>query len=131
VKTHRFDWVIRQGATAYVPFALKLNGVTLDLAEEGDGYTVGRLTVRDEYGGDEIVTLTTDNGGVVIDYFTDDSGTHSGYWFASAATTRALTDWGDGQYEFVIYDAADEEGPATHVEKPFNGSATLSPRIAP
>jgi hypothetical protein len=124
MKTHRFDLTIKQGSTLYVPFALKHNGVTLDLAEEGDGYTVGRLTVRDEYGGDEIVTLTTDNGGVVLEAFTDTSGDWSGYWYMSAASTSALTDWGDGVYTFEI---ADGDGAAAHVERPFEGICVLSP----
>jgi hypothetical protein len=124
MKTHRYDLTIKQGSTLYHPFALKLNGITLDLAEEGDGYTVGRLTVKDEYGGDEIVTLTTDNGGVVLEAFTDTSGDWSGYWYMSAASTALLTDWGDGVYTFEI---ADGDGGAAHVERPFEGICTLSP----
>lgn len=131
MKTYQHNIVIQSGADFYHPFKITLDGTVLALVDEGDGYTHGRLTIQDTVNGDEILTLTTDNGGVVINYFTDSSGTWSGYWFASAATTRQLTDWGDGQYEFVIYDAADEEGPATHVEKPFVGFCTLSPRIAP
>jgi hypothetical protein len=121
------DDAIVQGSTFYRPFAIEApDGTTYDLAAEGDGYTVGRLTIRDTYGGTAILELTTDNGGVVIDAFTDTSGDWSGYWFASAATTAELTDWGDGVYDFEI---ADSDGPTARVERSFYGSAVLSPEV--
>jgi len=52
--------------------------------------------------------------------FTDASGNWSGYWFASAASTAALTDWGDGVYDMEISDGS-------NVEKPYFGIVTLSP----
>lgn len=126
---HRYDMTgddaIVQGSTFYRPFAIESPaGVTYDLSAEGDGYTVGRLTIRDTYGGTAILELTTDNGGVVIDAFTDSSGDWSGYWFASAESTAALEDWGDGVYDFEI---ATSSGPAARVEKPLYGMAVLSP----
>ena len=130
MKTHRFDFVIYAGADLYVPFKITLNGTVLNLATQGDGYDVGRLTVKDTTNGDVQLNLTTDDDTVSLTYFTDSSGTWSGYWQASAAVTRELVDWGDGQYELVICDGEEEE-PATHVEKPFVGFCTLSPRIAP
>jgi hypothetical protein len=125
---HRYDIVIYQGATYYDPFAIEApDGTTYDLSTVGDGYTVGRLTIRDAPGGDAIVELTTDNGGVVIDHFTDADGkVWSGYVYMSAATTAALTEWGEGQHELEI---ADGTGPAAHVEKAYLGTAVLSSEV--
>jgi hypothetical protein len=129
---HRYDLIgddaIAQGAEFYRPFAIEaVDGTTINLATEGDGYTVGRLVIKDQYSGTEQVTLDTDNGGVVIGSFTDTSGSWSGYWFMSAAATATLTDWGDGVYDFEI---ATSSGPAAHVERPFYGVAVLSPEVS-
>ncbi len=118
---HRYDFTVWKGSTLYIPFAIEApDGTTYNLATVGGGYTVGRLTVRDTYGGTALLELTTGNGGVVVSAFTDASGTWSGYWFASAAATAALTDWGDGVYDMEISDGS-------NVEKSFFGTVTLSP----
>lgn len=120
MEPHRYNFTIWQGSTLYIPFAIESPaGVTYDLAAEGDGYTIGRLTVRDTYGGTAQIELTNDNGGIVIDAFTDTSGDWSGYWFMSADATAALEDWGDGVYDFEISDGL-------RVEKPLYGIVTLS-----
>lgn len=128
MQPHRFDLTIVQGATFYLPFAIEApDGTTYNLANVGDGYTHGRLTIRDRISGTALVVLTTDNGGVVIDYFTDAAGVPwSGYWFMSAASTALLEQWGDGVHNFEISDAA---GNAGNVERPFEGSARLNPEV--
>lgn len=131
MEPHWYPLDIVQGATFYKPFAIEdPDGVTYDLATEGDGYTVGRLQIRDKAasdGGVVILELTTDNGGVVIEAFTDGAGRDwSGYWFASAAATAALVPWGEGQYDFEIADSA---GEAARKERPFFGDARLLPEV--
>lgn len=85
------------------------------------GYTIGRLTVRDEYGGTAQLELTTANGGVSLTYQADADGAFwSGYLYASATTTTALTEWGDGVYDFEISNGVD-------VLRVMEGVAVLSP----
>ena len=106
MKPGEYELRIYQGKTFYFPFAIEdPDGLTLDPTTEGDGYTVGRMQVRDmaaSDGGEVILELTTDNGGVVLGAFTDESGDWSGYLFASAAATAALVPWGEGQYDLEI-----------------------------
>ena len=122
MQPHRHDLTIIQGATFYFPFALDLtDGTVADPPNVGDGYTIGRATIRDEYGGDALVELTTDNGGVVIEHATDADGvTWSGYLFMSPEATAALTDWGDAVWDLEISDG-------TRVYRVLSGIATLSP----
>ena len=125
MEPHRYDLTIVQGATFYLPFAIEAtDGSTYDLATVGDGYTIGRAHLRDDYasnGGELLLTLTTDNGGVVIDAFTDADGYDwSGYLFASATATAALTPWGEGVWDLEISDG-------TRVERPLHGVVTLEP----
>ena len=117
----RHDIVIDQGATFKYWFAVEVDGVVQNLTTAG--YTVGRLTIRDTYGGTALVTLTTDNGGVVISYETSVDGLqNSGYWYMSPATTAALTDWGDGVFDFEISDGSD-------VIRGLTGTAILNPEV--
>jgi hypothetical protein len=130
IETQYMIWRIRQGATLYVPFAIEAtDGTTYDLAEEGDGYTIGACQVRTESaseGGELLLDLTTDNGGMVLTAFTDASGDWSGYLYASAAATAALVPWGDGQFDLEIRTSA---GDAARVEIPFAGDVSLVPNI--
>lgn len=118
----RYDLTIEQGATLKRWFALTYdNGQIVDLAEAGDGYTIGRLTVRDEYLGEEILTLTTANDGIDLTYQADANGAYwTGFFYCSAATTAALEPWGDGVYDFEVSDGSD-------VIRVMQGSAVLSP----
>jgi hypothetical protein len=127
MEPHRFDLEVVQGATFYLPFAIEApDGTTYDLATVGDGYTIGRAQVRDLYageGGELLLSMTTDNGGIVISAFTDTDGNDwSGYLFASATATAALVDWGEGVWDLEISDG-------TRVERPFFGVATLRPEV--
>jgi hypothetical protein len=119
----RYDLTIQQGASLKRWWALRYpDGTIVDLTAEG--YTIGRLQVRDAYageGGELLLNLTTDNGGVVIDYQADADGTFwSGYLFASATATAALVDWGEGVFDFEISNGSD-------VIRVMQGVATLSP----
>ena len=88
---------------------------------EAVGYDTARLTIRDEYGGDEIVALTTANGGVSVVQEADADGAEwSGYVYLSAASTAALTDFGEGVFDLEIDNGSD-------VIRVLQGVATLSP----
>lgn len=116
----RYDLTIEQGATLKRWFRLVYpDGTVVNLATPG--YTTGRLTIRDEYGGTEILALTTANGGVSLTYEADADGAFwSGFIYASAASTAALDDWGDGVYDLEISDGLD-------VIRVLQGVARLSP----
>ena len=116
----RYSLTIEQGATLKIWWALKYpDGTIADLGTAG--YTTGRLTVRPDYGEDAVLSLTTDNGGVVISYETDADGRQwSGYLYASATATAALTEWGEGIYDLEISNGTD-------VIRVMQGPATLSP----
>ncbi len=120
--TEDYTLTIEQGSTLKVWWALELlNGSVADLPAIGTGYTVGRLTVRDRYGGAELLSLTTANGGIVLGLMTDTDGAQwSGYLYASATATAALVPWGDAVYDLEISDGSD-------VVKPFRGVAILVP----
>lgn len=127
MEPHEYNLKIVQGATFYHPFAIDLpDGSTMDLLTEGGGYTIGRLTIRDKYpadGGEVILLLTNDNGGVVIGPFTDGNGVDwSGYWFASATQTAALIPFGEAVWDFEVSDGL-------RVERPFYGIARLLPEV--
>jgi hypothetical protein len=103
--TRTWRLTIKQGETLSRYFRLRdgSTGEVLDLSTIG--VTSGTLTIRDEYGGEEIVTLNTDNGGVVIENGTKSNGwEYSGYIYMSAASTLALTDWADGVFDLEISD---------------------------
>ncbi|MDQ3223692.1 MAG: hypothetical protein M3Q75_09525 [Gemmatimonadota bacterium] len=114
-----YDLTIYAGATLKRWFALRYpDGSLANLVTAG--YTVGRLTVRDIYGGTAQLTLTTANGGVSVTQETDANGvTWSGSIYASPATTAALTDFGDGVFDLEIDNGSD-------VIRVFQGVATLS-----
>lgn len=116
----RYALTIEQGASLKRWWACVYpDGTVADLATAG--YTIGRLTVRPAYDEDAVLNLTTDNGGVVIDYQADADGTFwSGYLYASASSTASLTEWGDGVFDLEISDGAD-------VIRVMQGPATLSP----
>lgn len=116
----RYDLTIKQGSTLKRWYALRYpDGTLVDL--EAVGYDTARLTIRDQYGGDEILTLTTDNGGISVVQEADANGTEwSGYIYASATTTAALADWGDGVLGMEIDNGGD-------VIPVLEGIATLSP----
>lgn len=121
---NRFDLVIRQGATLQVWFDVVFpDGSIADLPNVGDGYTIGRLQVRDKprsLGGTVLLDLNTDNGGVVLGLMTDADGVqHSGYLYATAAATEALEPWGEGVHDFEVSDGA-------NVHRLLEGVATLS-----
>ena len=116
----RYALTIDQGASLKRWFALKYpDGTIVDLVTAG--YTIGRLTVRPAYDDDPVLSLTTDNGGVVLDYQADADGTYwSGYLFASATATAALTEFGEGVFDLEISNGTD-------VIRVMQGPATLSP----
>jgi hypothetical protein len=116
----RYNLTIYAGATLKRWYRLVYPaGTVVDL--EAVGYDTGRLTIRDTYGGDAIVELTTDNGGVSVVQEADATGTEwSGYINMSAASTAALEDWGDGVYDFEVDNGSD-------VIRVMQGTAVLSP----
>ena len=116
----RYDLTIEQGATLKRWYALRYpDGSIVDL--EAAGYDTARLTIRDVYGGDAILELTTDNGGVSVVQEADaDSEEWSGYIYASAATTTALEAFGEGVYDLEIDNGSD-------VIRVMQGTAVLSP----
>lgn len=116
----RYDLTIEQGATLKRWYALRYpDGSLVDL--EAVGYDTARLTIRDVYGGDAILSLTTDNGGVSVVQEADANGTEwSGFFNASAASTAALAGFGEGVYDFEISDGLD-------VIRVMQGMAVLSP----
>lgn len=115
---------IFQGMTFKHWIALRLpDGTIVDPTTTGGGYTIGRMQVRDKAGGTLLLDLSTDNGGVSLGLTTDADGRQwSAYLFASASATAALTEWGEGQYDFEISDGFD-------VIRVLQGPCTLSPEI--
>lgn len=105
----RYTLTVLQGSTLKRWFRLTYkNGTIVNLADAGDGYTIGRLTARDIYGGTELFTLTTDNGGIDLTYQADSEGAYwTGFIYMSADATSALEDWGDGVYDLEISDGID------------------------
>ena len=118
----RYTLTIHRGATLKRWFALRYpDGAIADPTTAGDGYTDGRLVVRDTYSGSELLNLTTENGGVTLGLLTDAEGRQwSGFLFASAAATATLVDWGDGVFTFEIGNGSD-------VIRVAEGVAILSP----
>lgn len=121
----RFDLTFIQGSTLQRWFALKTPaGTVLDLSAVGDGYDTGSLTVRDTYGGTELLSLTTDNSGLDLTYQADSNGTYwSGLITASATQTANLEDFGDGVFDLEISDGL-------HVYRIIQGVARLSPEVS-
>lgn len=119
----RYDLTINAGETLKRWFALRYpDGTIVDLTAAG--YTTARLTVRDMFEGDEILTLNTDNGGISVVQEADANGTAwSGYLYASADATAALADFGDGVFTLEISDGLD-------VIRVLEGVATLSPEAS-
>ncbi len=119
----RFDLTLYQGSTMKRWFALRYpDGTIVNLAPTG--YTTGRLTVRNVYGGDQILSLTTANGGIDLTYQADANGAFwTGSIFASAATTAIIQDFGHGVYDFEISNGSD-------VIRVMQGVATLQPEAS-
>jgi hypothetical protein len=120
----RYDIVIYQGATFYLPFAIEgPDGVTLDPTTVGDDYEIGRMVIIST-DGDVIDELSTDSSEIVLGAFTDTDGNNwSGYILIDAATTAAYEEWGEGRYDLEIDDEL-------HVERVLMGVARLSPEAA-
>lgn len=113
-----YDLEIEEGATLKRWWRLRHSDGTV--ANLDSTYNSGSLVIKDQFGGTEIVTLDTDNGGLVIEYQADAAGANwSGYLYMSAAATDALTDWGEGVLIMKIDDGAD-------VIRVLQGVATLS-----
>ena len=121
-----YTLTIEQGANLKRWWALQYpDGSIVDLISEG--YTIGRLQVRDLYaseGGELILDLNTDNGGVVIDYQADADGTFwTGYLWASAASTAALEPFGEAVYDLEVSNGTD-------VIRIIQGVAVLSSEVS-
>lgn len=99
---------IRQGETLSRRWRCRntSTGVVVDLDDLG--ITSGTLVIRDKYaaeGGVVLVSLTTANGGIEINYEADSNGVYwSGKLVMSAADTAALIPWGEAVYTFEISD---------------------------
>lgn len=97
---------IKKGETLsrYWRLRNKDTGETLDLSTIG--FTSGILAIKDAYYGEDVIEpLTTDNGGVVIEYAADAKGAYwSGRIYLSADQTDALEEWGEGVFDFEISD---------------------------
>lgn len=97
--------IIEQGRTLRAPFRIRntQTGAVIDPAAEG--YVSATLQVRTAHlseGGDLLLTLSTDNGGVVLGAYDDGTGAlWSGYLYAGDTVTGALTPFGEGVYDFV------------------------------
>lgn len=98
--------VVEQGRTLkqYFKITNPLTGTVYDLADTG--YTRGALQVRTAHasdGGELLMDLTTENGGVSIDYIANDGTgeSWSGYIFAMPESTGALLPWNDAVYDLV------------------------------
>ncbi len=119
----RYDLTVNQGSSLKRWFRLIYpDGSIVNLATAG--YTVGRLTIRDVYGGTEQLVLTTSNGGIDLTYQADANGVFwSGNIYASAAATAAMVDFGDGIYDMEIDNGSD-------VIRILQGVATLSPEAS-
>ncbi len=115
----RYDLTINQGETLKRWYAVRYPDNSLANLVTA-GYTIGRLTVRDVYGGTALLTLTTANGGVSVTQEADANAvTWSGYIYASPAATATLTDFGDAVYDFEIDNGSD-------VIRVMQGICTLS-----
>ncbi len=119
----RYDLTVNAGATLKRWFRLTYpDGSIVNLATAG--YTVGRLTIRDVYGGTEQLVLTTANGGIDLTYQADANGVFwSGAIYASAAATAAMVDFGDGIFDLEIDNGSD-------VIRVMQGLAVLSPEAS-
>ncbi|MDQ3541459.1 MAG: hypothetical protein M3440_12305 [Chloroflexota bacterium] len=119
----RYDLTVYAGATLKRWFRLAYpDNSIVNLATAG--YTIGRLTIRDVYGGTEQLVLTTASGGIDLTYQADANGVFwSGAIYASAAATAALVDFGGGIYDMEIDNGSD-------VIRILQGVATLSPEAS-
>ena len=117
----RHDITIVAGDTFGLWFALDLpDGTVADPPNVGDGYTIGRLTVKDEYGGTDLLVCDTDNSRLTLGLTTDADGVEwSGYATAGPGATD-ITDWGEGAYDLKISDGV-------HVHTVLFGTAKLQP----
>ena len=116
----RYDLTVNAGATLKRWFRLTyLDNSIVNFTTAG--YTIGRLTIRDVYGGTVQLALTTANGGIDLTYQADANGVFwSGNIYASAAATAAMVDWGDGVFTLEIDNGSD-------VIRVLEGIAVLSP----
>lgn len=126
-----YPLIIHQGQSLEKPFR-RVFSTGDDIGEVIDfpdfGITNARLQIRDDYvamDGQLILTLTTDDGSIVLGTYTDTAGkTWSGYIQASAAATSELTAWNHALYDLILYNDAQ-----TWVRSIFSGPAILIPAI--
>lgn len=118
----RYDITVIQGDTFGLWFRILLpNGTVANPPAIGDGYTIGRLTIRDTYDGDELVSLDTDNDRLTLGLTTAADGSQwSGFAMLDASSTALFTVWGDGVYDLKISDGL-------HVHTVLFGTARLMP----
>jgi hypothetical protein len=120
--------VIEQGVSNELPFRLtnRQTGAVIDIP--GAGYVAALLQVRTaplSEGGDLLLELSTDNGGVVLGPYDDGTGTMwSGYLYIGVAAASDLTPWGEGVYDLL---ATHESGT---VAKMAYGPAELVPVVS-
>jgi hypothetical protein len=96
--------VLEQGRTLKQPWRDRDDtGAVIDYP--GAGYTSAVLEVRDKHiseGGEVLLRLTTDDGGVVLGPYDDGTGElWSGYLYATASAMGELLPWGEAHYELV------------------------------
>lgn len=103
----------------------KQTGEMIDPTDEG--YTSATLEVRDttlSEGGELLMQMTTDNGGVVLGEVNDGhGGTWSGYIYAPVSITKELEPWGEGVFDLVAF----HSGGA--VDTVARGPAVLIPTV--
>jgi hypothetical protein len=120
--------VIEQGSTLrqYFRVSNPLTGEVYDLQDEG--YNEGHLQVRTAVASDDgelLLHLSTENGGVNLEYVADDGtgASWSGYIFAMSAATTVLDLWTEAVYDFVLVHDGGE------VDTISRGPAILIPKV--
>ncbi len=103
----RKQWklTIKRGETLRRYFQLRnrVTGAVIDLADIG--VTSGTLVIRPDYDEAEVVELTTDNGGVVLENGTKSNGfEYSGYITVSDDAALLLEPWGQAPFDFAVTD---------------------------
>jgi hypothetical protein len=126
-----FPLIIKQGRTLQKPFRRRYRGGANDgqvIDFTAHGIARATLQVRTDglsAGGDLLLDLDTDNGGIVLGAYTDTRGElWSGYLSASATATADLTPWGEAQYDLVLQTAD-----GLWVKTIFAGPALLIPTV--
>lgn len=123
---------IRQGRTYKEYFAIDLpDGSVVNPAASETEIVYAALSVRDKHDGTELVSLTSDNGGIFLqlieepDENGDPSGIFwSGYWYMSHAATSTLVPWGLGVWDMYVQYSNGEK------DTLYSGQAVLIKRVA-